>query len=166
MRKNIRLEIVTCLMALTWNLCAETVAWYRFDDAEPGTKTQGGVAVANCVDGSYPAMPRTIFKTTYHDSASPNQNYLPTFTESAPTNYVVYDPVSGRRVANRGGLHFHTNGKSDYNGGMLRIEDNAALRAITNLTLEAFIRLPTDVAIAADYMRPIILKMNEGWQGT
>ena len=166
MRKNIRLEIVTCLMALTWNLCAETVAWYRFDDAEPGTKTQGDVAVTNCVDGSYPAMPRTIYGTSYHDSASPNQSYLPTFTESAPTNYVVYDPVSGRRVENRGGLHFHTNGKSDYNGGMLRIEDNAALRAITNLTLEAFIRLPTGIAIGANWMRPIILKMNDGYQGS
>ena len=124
------------------------------------------MAVTNCVDASYPAMPRTIYNTTYHDSASPNQNYLPTFAESAPTNYVVYDPVSGRRVANRGGLHFHTNGSSDRNGGLLRIEDNAALRAITNLTLEAFIRLPTDVAIAANYMRPIILKMNDGYQGS
>ena len=113
---------MTCLMLLMGTTYARTVAWYRFEDQEPGTKTQGGVAVANCVDGSYPAMPRTIYKTSYHDIVSPNQNYLPTYAESAPTNYVVYDPVSAQRVANRGGLHFHTNGKSDYNGGMLRIQ--------------------------------------------
>lgn len=162
MYKKASLAVVTSLVLLTSALYAETVAWYRFDDQAVGTKTQGGVAVTNCVDGSYPAMPRTIYQTTYND----NPNYLPTYTESAPTNYVVYDPVSGQRVANRGGLHFRTNGKSDYNGGMLRIEDNGALQAITNLTLEAFIRLPTDIAIASSWMRPIILKMNDGYQGT
>jgi len=170
MNRSIHEVTMAAVLAVCLATCpfvqAGTVAWYRFDDEEPGEKTAGGVAVTNCVDGSYPAMPRTIYQTSYHDSASPSQNYLPTFTESAPTNYVVYDPVSGRRVANRGGLHFHTNGSSDRNGGMLRIEDNAALRAITNLTLEAFIRLPTDVAIAANYMRPIILKMNDGYQGS
>ena len=165
--KNICLANVTVFMFfMGMGAFADTVAWYRFEDQEPRTKTQGGVAVTNCVDGSYPAMPRTIYGTSYHDSASPNQNYLPTYVESAPTNYVVYDPVSAQRVVNRGGLHFRMTGSSDRNGGMLRISDNAALRAITNLTLEAFIRLPTDLSIAANWMRPIILKMYDGYQGT
>lgn len=166
MHKKVSLAIVTCLMLLMGTVHAKTVAWYRFDDQAVGTKTQGGVAVTNCVDGSYPALPRTIYGTSYHDSASPNQTYLPAYAESAPTNYVVYDPVSAQRVANRGGLHFHTTGSSDRNGGMLRVEDDAALRAITNLTLEAFIRLPTDKAITGSWMRPIILKMYDGYQGT
>ena len=92
--------------------------------------------------------------------------YLPTYTNSAPAGYCVYDPVTGTRVENRCGLHFHTTGSSDRNGGMLRITEDTALNAITNLTLEAFVRIPTDVPITGSYMRPIILKANLSTQGT
>ena len=48
MYKKASLAFVTSLMLLMGSLYAETVAWYRFDDQAVGTKTQGGVAVANC----------------------------------------------------------------------------------------------------------------------
>ena len=146
-------------------LFADAVIWYRFDDKEPLTSTAGGVYVTNCVAATYPAHPRTIHGSTYDDENSPNTAYLPTYTNSAPAGYVVYDPVTGKRHANRGCLHFHTTGSGDQNGGMLRITQDAARNALTNLTLEAFVRLG-DVPITGSYMRPIILKANEAFQGT
>ena len=146
-------------------LFADAVIWYRFDDQEPLTSTAGGVYVTNCVAATYPAHPRTIHGATYDDENSPNTAYLPTYTNSAPAGYAVYDPVTGKRHANRGCLHFHTTGSGDQNGGMLRVTQDAALNALTNLTLEAFVRLG-DVPITGSYMRPIILKANEAFQGT
>ena len=145
---------------------ADAVIWYRFDDQEPLTRTAAGVYVTNSVAATYPAHPRTIHGSTYDDENSPNTAYLPTYTNSAPAGYGVYDPVTGTRHANRGCLHFHTTGRDDQNGGMLRIAQDAALNAITNITLEAFVRLGPDVPITSGYMRPIILKANSGFQGT
>ena len=158
---------IVCVCALMASLAAsaEAVIWYRFDDQEPLTSTAAGVYVTNCVAATYPAHPRTINGSTYDDENSPNTAYLPTYTNSAPAGYGVYDPVTGARVANRGCLHFHTTGSGDQNGGMLRVTQDAALNALTNLTLEAFVRLG-DVPITGSYMRPIILKANEAFQGT
>ena len=147
---------------------AKTVIWYRFEEQAPLTSTAAGVYVTNSVAATYPAHPRTINNTTYNDNneTTPMAGYLPTYTNSAPAGYCVYDPVTGTRVENRCGLHFHTTGRDDKNGGMLRITEDAALNAITNLTLEAFVRLGPDVPITSGYMRPIILKANQGFQGT
>ena len=147
---------------------AKTVMWYRFEEQAPLTSTAAGVYVTNSVAATYPAHPRTINNTTYNDNneTTPMAGYLPTYTNSAPAGYCVYDPVTGTRVENRCGLHFHTTGSGDKNGGMLRITEDAAMNALTNLTLEAFVRIPTDVPITASYMRPIILKANQGFQGT
>ena len=146
---------------------AKTVMWYRFEEQAPLTSTAAGVYVTNSVAATYPAHPRTIYDATYNDEneTNPNVAYLPTYTNSAPAGYVVYDPVTGKRHANRGCLHFHTTGSGDQNGGMLRVTQDAALNALTNLTLEAFVRLG-DVPITGSYMRPIILKANEAFQGT
>lgn len=162
-----RIVLLACVAALaTGAVLADTVIWYRFDDQEPLTRTAAGVYVTNCVANTYPALPRTINGTTYDNENSPNTAYLPTYTNSAPPSYGVYDPVTGKRVTNRGCLHFHTTGSGDQKGGMLRITEDAALNAITNLTLEAFVRLGPDVPITGSYMRPIILKANTGFQGT
>ena len=163
-----RIVLLACVAALATGVLADTVIWYRFDDQEPLTRTAAGVYVTNCVANTYPAHPRTISGTSYNDGneTSPNVGYLPTYTNSAPQGYGVYDPVTGRRVTNRGCLHFHTTGSGDQNGGMLRVTQDAALNALTNITLEAFMRLGPDVPITASYMRPIILKANLSTQGT
>ena len=147
---------------------AKTVMWYRFEEQAPLTSTAAGVYVTNSVAATYPAHPRTIYDATYNDEneTNPNVAYLPTYTNSAPTGYCVYDPVTGTRVENRCGLHFHTTGSGDKNGGMLRITEDAETNAITNLTLEAFVRLGPDVPITGSYMRPIILKSYQNFQGT
>ena len=160
---------IVCWGALMASLAvsAETVIWYRFDDQEPLTRTAAGVYVTNCVAATYPAHPRTINGNTYNDGneTSPMEDYLPTYTNSAPPSYGVYDPVTGTRVANRGCLHFHTTGSNDRNGGLLRVNQDATLNALTNLTLEAFVRIPTNVQITSSYMRPIILKAHSSNQG-
>ena len=163
-----RIILLTCVAALATGVLADTVIWYRFDDQEPLTRTAAGVYVTNCVANTYPAHPRTIYENVYNDDneTNPNTAYLPTYTNSAPAGYGVYDPVTGTRVANRGCLHFHTTGSGDRNGGMLRVTQDAALNALTNLRLEAFMRLGPDVPITASYMRPIILKANLSTQGT
>ena len=160
-----RTALFTLAILLAGGCFADAVIWYRFDDQEPLTSTAGGVYVTNCVAATYPAHPRTIHGATYDDENRPNTGYLPTYTNSAPAGYCVYDPVTGKRHANRGCLHFHTTGSGDQNGGMLRVTQDAALNALTNLTLEAFVRLG-DVPITGSYMRPIILKANEAFQGT
>ena len=160
---------IVCWGALMVSLAAsaEAVIWYRFDDQEPLTRTAAGVYVTNCVAATYPAHPRTINGSTYNDGneTSPMEGYLPTYTNSAPPSYGVYDPVTGTRVANRGCLHFHTTGSDDRNGGLLRVNQDATLNALTNLTLEAFVRIPTNVQITSSYMRPIILKAHSSNQG-
>ncbi len=161
MKKIVCLGVMMASLAVS----AEAVIWYRFDDQEPLTRTAAGVYVTNCVAATYPAHPRTINGTTYDNEANPVEAYLPTYTNSAPPSYGVYDPVTGARVANRGCLHFHTTGSSDRKGGLLRVAQDAALNAITNLTLEAFVRLGPDVDITASYMRPIILKAYGSGQG-
>ena len=160
------LGLVAAVIA-TGALFADAVIWYRFDDQEPLTRTAAGVYVTNCVAATYPAHPRTIYENKYNDEdeTNPNVAYLPTYTNSAPAGYGVYDPVTGVRVANRGCLHFHTTGSSDKNGGFLRVNQDAALNALTNITLEAFVRLGP-VPITASYMRPIILKAHLSTQGT
>jgi len=149
-------------------LMADTVIWYRFDDQEPLTSTAAGVYVTNCVAATYPAHPRTIKGIEYNDNdeTTPTAGYLPTYTNSSPVGYSLYDPVSGACLPNRGCLHFHSTGSSDSFGGMLRVDQDEALEALTNLTLEAFVRLPTDVPITSGYMRPVILKVNESYRGT
>ena len=163
MRKVIVGFVVAALAAGA--LMADAVIWYRFDDQEPLTSTAAGVYVTNCVAATYPAHPRTINGTTYDKEANPVVAYLPTYTNSAPPSYGVYDPVTGKRHANRGCLHFYTKSSSDRQGGLLRVDQDAALNAITNLTLEAFVRLGPDVDITASYMRPIILKAYGSGQG-
>ena len=163
MKKIVCLGVMIASLAVS----AETVIWDRFDDQEPLTRTAAGVYVTNCVAATYPAHPRTINGSTYNDGneTSPMEGYLPTYTNSAPPSYGVYDPVTGTRVANRGCLHFHTTGSDDRNGGLLRVNQDATLNALTNLTLEAFVRIPTNVQITSSYMRPIILKAHSSNQG-
>jgi len=165
MRSRNIFGLVAAVIA-TGTLFADTVIWYRLDDQEPLTSTAAGVYVTNCVAATYPAHPRTINGTAYDDENSPNTAYLPTYTNSAPPSYGVYDPVTGKRVTNRGCLHFRTTGSGDQKGGFLRITQDAALEALTNLTLEAFVRLDPAVKITSSYMRPIILKAYQSTQGT
>lgn len=141
--------------------------WYRFEDREALTPTDYGTAVTNSV-GGYAAWPKTINGTTTYET--PGSAYLPSYTNGAPANLPVYDPVSGRLVDNARALHFHQKNASDTQGGYLLVSPTAdeekRLRSITNLTLEAFVRVPTDIEQTSGYMMPIIHKENEVWQAT
>ena len=156
---------IACTALVSLSSLAETVAWYRFEDGEPLARLQAGASVTNSAGSEFTAALRTISSTTLDGSIG--DAYWPTFTNSAPPAlYNLYDPVSGQILPNGGGLHFHTANMSDTKGCVLYAGDSERLRALTNLTLEAFVRLPPEVPIGGSYMRPIILKQNEAYQGT
>ncbi len=164
-------KVVWALLALVGccTFCgrAETVAWYRFEDREALTPTDYGTAVTNSV-GGYAAWPKTINGTTTYET--PGSAYLPSYTNGAPSNLPVYDPVSGRLVGNARALHFHQKNAADMQGGYLLVspteDEEARLRAITDLTLEAFVRVPADIEQTSAYMMPIIHKENAAYQAT
>lgn len=164
---QLSMRLAVCALLLAAAVRAETVAWYRFEDREAPAPTDYGTAVTNSA-GGYLAWPKTINGTETYET--PGSVYLPSYTNGAPSSLPVYDPVSGRLADNARALHFHQKGAADTQGGYLLVSPTAAeearLRAITNLTLEAFVRVPADIVQASAYMMPIIHKENASFQAT
>jgi len=134
------------------------------EDGAAGTPTDPAVAVTNSVSADYAATPKTITGTTVDSSA--NAAYLPKFTNSAAAGFTVYDPVTGILHPNACGLAYTMTGRDDTHGGFLDAGDSEELRAITNVTFEAFVRIPPQPAITGNWMRPIINKMNQQYLST
>lgn len=150
---------------------AKTVAWYRFEDQTLGTTAPAQVVVTNSAEsGVHDALPRTINATTLDALGSEAAAYMPVYEASSPAGYWVYDPVTQTHHANGGGMRFKSNGSAGgaSKAGFLMVEDSEALRAITNLTLEAFVKIPptSEDPIVGSYARPILIKTYQAYQAT
>ena len=122
---------------------AETVAWWHFDEQEPGMTASSGVVTESVSDSK---------ATAYSINAStPNEtgSYRPTFTRPFP-GLAVYDPVMGVTNSNhsamkfriaRGGTNPTTDAGRAYYGGALVTSGCDLLYANCKvaITIEAFV---------------------------
>ena len=122
---------------------ADTVAWWHFDEAAPGSTTTSGVVTESVSDTT--ATPYSINASTTYASGS----YLPVFARAFP-GLAVYDPVSGATNANRSAMKFKTarggsspdgNSGRAYYGGALTLDgcDTLYKDCKNSITIEAFV---------------------------
>ena len=122
---------------------AETLAWYHFDDKDPGTVMAAGETVADEINAEATARAYAINSATLTDSAD-YAHLRPRFAQSAGP--MVYDPVTGARTPNMASMRFVTEagvmpGTSTtvdwLNGGCLRVDARTA-EPKKSMTLEFF----------------------------
>ncbi len=122
---------------------ADTVAWWHFDDAEPGTTANSGV-VTESVSGST----ATSYYLWSNQVQQANSVYRPAF---GPTlGFSVYDPVSGATNTNRSAMKFvtarggatpDTDAGRAYYGGALKVDGGDTLYSdcTDSVTIETFV---------------------------
>lgn len=128
---------------------ADTVAWWHFDECDPGTTAPANTIASETTSTQY-AEPWTIgSKSNWSDSTKNGGAYLPVFTNPFH-GPVVYDPVTGATRTNRAAMKFTTarggDSPNDYSGrawwgGMLMILDGKTLYSTCtrSITVEAFV---------------------------
>ena len=142
---------------------ADTVAWWHFDEAAPGSTTTSGVVTESVSDTT--ATPYSINASTPYASGS----YLPVFARAFP-GLAVYDPVSGATNANRSAMKFKTarggsspdgNSGRAYYGGALTLDgcDTLYKDCKNSITIEAFVCTTGGVY---NTFAPIIGCVNDG----
>ena len=122
---------------------AETLAWYHFDDKDPGTVMAAGETVADAINVEATARAYAINSATLTDSAD-YAHLRPRFAQSAGP--MVYDPVTGARTPNMASMRFVTERAimpgttTEYNwvnGGCLKVLERSA-EPTENMTVELF----------------------------
>ena len=122
---------------------ADTVAWWRFEDAEPGTTANSGV-VSESIGGSN----ATSYYIWSNKIEQVNNEYRPAF--GPVLGLALYDPVACTTNSNsaamkfitaRGGVSPNTNAGRAYYGGALKVDDGNKLyaRCTGAVTVEAFV---------------------------
>ena len=121
---------------------AATRAWWRFDDAAPGTVATGEMCFANSEGGVQSAVPQSQSgKNLGTDPA-----YMPRFSEplGGSERLVVYDPVSGAAHTNRAALHFQGTVGTTVDPASAVWVPNTDLK-FASFTAECFFRAPTSI---------------------
>ena len=131
------------VMLLAATSHAGTVAWWHFDEADPGTTATSGV-VAESVSGTT-ATSYWIESNSVKQTSSP---YRPAFGP-AFTGLAVYDPVAGTTNANRAAMRFaiarggatpNASAGRAYYGGALKVDKDTLYPGCTGaVTIEAFV---------------------------
>ena len=149
-------------------LRADTVAWWHFDEADPGT---AATAVSDSVSG-VAAVPEVSVGTTVYAAGTSSYEtspYAPTYARPFHGS-AVYDPVSGETRINRSAMKFTTGkgGASNLNayyGGCLKVANTQSLLANCRdkITIEAFVCTTGGLNIANNF-GPIVGSVNgTGW---
>ena len=117
---------------------ADTVAWWHFDEKDPGATASANTITA----GMTPDVYTTPYSLAYN-SSSPTGEYLPTYAKPF-VGLCVYDPVSGTKRTNRSSMKFRTASNSTtnayYGGFLLAKPDSGQLDGCTGaITVEAFV---------------------------
>lgn len=147
-RKILALSAATLVGAVTaFDAEAKTLAWYRFDEAAPGTKPDAGeYTILNAADpASFPAAAWTEpAEWAKNDSTVPpstDATWLATYADAFPAGAKVFDPLSGTLLDNARCLQFKANGTvwGDWYGTFLTVQDDARLH-VPSVTVEMFVR--------------------------
>lgn len=134
------ISVCAGMVALAWGVQAQTLAWYRFDEAATGEKpTAGEATILNAVDPA--RFPATAWTEAKDGSYSTDATYLATYADAFPSGAKVYDPLSGTLSGNERCLQFKSNGSiyGDSYGTFLTVEDDARLH-VPSVTVELFVR--------------------------
>ena len=115
---------------------ANTVAWWHFDEADPGT----GAAANTIASGMSPDVFAQPYSLSDATATKASGAYLPVFAKPF-RGLCVYDPVSGEKRVNRAAMKFTTAEGAKY-GGALHILTTASDQyqsAAGSITVEAFV---------------------------
>ncbi|MBP3405458.1 MAG: hypothetical protein J6N18_05100, partial [Kiritimatiellae bacterium] len=125
-------------MGAAFTASGDTIAWWHFDEADPGT-----VAAANTIaSGTNPEAYAEVYSLEAHNPKI-SGDYLPSHAKPFH-GLCVCDPVSGAKRTNRSAMKFTTasnNGSPAYYGGCLlvRTGNGQMNRCANSLTVEAFV---------------------------
>lgn len=138
-----RLALAVCLAACSVGAFAEVVAWYRFDELDPGVEATTATVIKNH------AAPGTIEGTL---STYGTGGMLPVGTNSFGARLQIWDPLTGNYHTNDRAMHFGTRTElaSDATGApgsrySVTAANAGALNDLTNITVEVIFRLNEDV---------------------
>ena len=125
-------------LGISVTAAANTVAWWHFDEADPGTVASDNTIASGTTPEVY-AQPWAL--TDYHPSKS--GEYLPVFAKPFH-GLCVYDPVSCERRVNRAAMKFRTDSDGAtpayYGGCLIAGTGDGQLAACTkSITVEAFV---------------------------
>ncbi len=115
---------------------ANTVAWWHFDEADPGTVAAADT-IASGMSSDVFAQPYSLSDAT---ATKASGAYLPVFAKPF-RGLCVYDPVSGEKRVNRAAMKFTTAESAKY-GGALHVLTTASDQyqsAADSITVEAFV---------------------------
>ena len=136
-----KLNMTVLALAVSFTASADTVAWWHFDEADPGTSASTGTIACD----EAPSMYATPYSIADKTGTAGSGDYLPTYGKPFH-GLVVYDPVTDTTRTNRAAMKFTTarGGSSNYQsyyGGCLKIENTKSLLSGCNaaFTVEAYI---------------------------
>ncbi len=141
------LVLAFCAVACSCSALAEVVAWYRFDELDPGVEATTATVITNY------AAPGTIEGTVdTFGSAIGTGGVMPVGTNSFGAKLQIWDPITGNYHTNSRAMHFgaRTAIASDAGGApgscyIVPLEKTGKLNNLTNVTVEVIFRLNKDV---------------------
>ena len=140
---------------------ADTVAWWHFDEADPGTPASTDTIACD----EAPSMYATPYSLAAKTGTAGSGAYLPTYGKPFH-GLVVYDPVTDTTRTNRAAMKFTTakgsgSGTLAYYGGCLKTENTASLLSSCNeaFTVEAYICTTGGLDVAQNF-GPIVASVN------
>lgn len=123
---------------------ADTIAWYHFDELEPGTRTTAAEpTILNAVDNSlFSATPRTQNGATQGDGVAPTFGttaaQMPLYSTGFGEGRHWNDPVTHASGENTRALYFQSSSKDAYNtSSIVTVDDDERLHLQT-FTVELF----------------------------
>ena len=146
-----KLTVTVFALAVSFTASADTIAWWHFDECEPGTTAPANTVASDQAPTTY-AHVYTIGSANYMSTLTENGgDYLPTYTKPF-RGLAVYDPVSDTTRTNHAAMKFRVDrggpdpdsegGRARYGGG-LKFDGGYSLYqplyGTSALTVEAFV---------------------------
>ena len=162
MNRVMKGTVASAVVLAALNVSARTVAWYHFDETEPGTQTSQSTVIRNAadpgvLDGSCHAVDTTgaLVETA---SALP-------VSSNAFAEIEVVDPVSGTVATANRCLHFTTERaasgqKSSVDSGVgsvVTIPNTGDKLHLSSFTVEFFVKSDIQASWSAGYQSPLSL---------
>ena len=113
----------------------DTVAWWHFDEADPGA-TAAANTIASGMSQEIYATPVSLSDAT----ATASGDWMPSYARPFQ-GLCVYDPVSGERRVNRSAMKFRTAESGKYGGALHVLTESSSIYGGTAnaITVEAFV---------------------------
>ena len=147
--------------ALATSATADTIAWWHFDEEDPGAPAATGTIACDEAPTTY-ATPYSLTGTT---GTAGSGAYLPTYCKPFH-GLAIYDPVTDTTRTNRAAMKFTTakgsgSGTLAYYGGCLKVENTKSLLSSCNeaFTVEAYICTTGGLDVAQNF-GPIVASVN------